>query len=233
MAGSRQAGGLGWLRRASPAGSAPGTPLIAPGTPSTAPGRPLPVFALVLYALGLALLLGLGSAYWAVVGDSPLGGVRAGPWRAWPGVGSREADPYARAVVARSGDAPLGIGEGLAFQAFTDEAGRPLDAACTYQVGAATPQARAWTLTLYDRDNRPVASDLERSGFSSAEILYEDNGRFFVALSRDAKPGNWLQLPAAGRFSLVLRLYDTPVSVGSTAFDRRTLPGVERTGCAP
>lgn len=187
---------------------------------------------LIAYAMALALLLGFGSAWWVLKGEYPVGSVHVGPWITWPKIGSRDADPYARAVVARSGDIPLGLGEGLAFFAPADSAGRALDAACTYRVGSVTPQARYWTLTVYDADGRPARTDLGRSGMTSAEILRRDDGSFQIELSRTVRPGNWLQLPSLGSFTLMLRLYDTPVAAGSAALDARVLPGIERVECA-
>ena len=199
---------------------------------SRRPAGRLSTPALVVYAIAVALLVGFGSAYWALKGEYPVGAVRVGPWLTWPKIGSRDADPYARAVVARSGEVPLGVGEGLAFLASADNAGRALDARCAYQVGSVTPQARYWTLTIYDAEGRPARTDLGRSGLTSAEILRRDDGSFVVELSRMARPGNWLQLPSSGDFTLVLRLYDTPVAAGSAALDARVLPGIERLECA-
>lgn len=188
--------------------------------------------ALLLYVLSLALLLGLGSAYWSISAPQPMiGGVQVGPWKTWPRIGARDADPYSRAVVARTGGIPLGAGEGLAFVAEADSAGRPLDAACAYRVGSVTPQTRHWTLTVYTPDGRPAVSELERAGFTSEEVLREPDGRFNLVLSREASPGNWLRLPASGRFTLVLRLYDTPVAVGTAALETRTVPAIEMLEC--
>jgi hypothetical protein len=193
----------------------------------------LPAPVLVAYAIALALLVGFGSAYWVLKGEYPVGSVHVGPWITWPKIGSRDADPYARAVVARSGDIPLGLGEGLAFFAPADNAGRALDTNCAYRVGSVTPQARYWTLTIYDADGRPARTDLGRSGMTSAEILRRDDGSFVIDLSRTVRPGNWLQLPSSGAFTLMLRLYDTPVAAGSAALDGRVLPGIERVECGP
>jgi hypothetical protein len=194
--------------------------------------RRLSSAALVLYAVGLALLIGLGSAYWAVSGDYPFGRVRAGVWQGAPRVGSREADPYTRAVVARNAEIPLAVGEGLTLTATRDEAGRALDVGCSYRIGSTTPQARYWTITLYDDEGRPASAGLERSGFTSAEVLREADGRFTIHLSREPMPGNWLRMPEGGRPGLVLRLYDTPVAAGTAALDTRSLPAIERLDCA-
>jgi len=195
--------------------------------------RPLSSAALVVHAVTLALLLGLGSAYWAVSGDYPFGKMRAGAWQAAPRVGSREVDPYARAVLARNAEIPLAIGEGITLTATEDDAGRPLDAGCAYRIGRAAPQTRYWTLTLYDAEGHPVSSELQRSGFTSAEVLRDVDGGFSIAISREPMPGNWLRAPEAGRLGLALRLYDTPVATGAATLDPRTFPAIERLDCRP
>lgn len=189
--------------------------------------------ALVLYALAIAAALGLSSAHWMTKGDYPFGSVRVGAWTVWPRAGSRDADPYTRAVNARTGTIPLGVGEGLVLRATADDSGRPLDPRCVYRIGATTPQARFWTLTLYDEDGRPVETPLGRSGFGSAEILRDAGGGFAIVMSREAAAGNWLMMPQSGAVSLLLRLYDSPASVGSAALDARVLPRIERGECAP
>jgi hypothetical protein len=187
--------------------------------------------ALVVYALALALGLGVSSAYFAVSGNYPFGEVRIGPWETWPQVGSIEADPYARTIVTRTGEVPLALGEGLTLIATIDTAGRALDSSCTYRVEGTTPQARLWTLTLYDRRGALISSELGRSGFASPELLRNADGRFVITLSREARPGNWLQLPPFGGFSMALRLYDTPVAVGSAGLTDESLPSIERLEC--
>jgi len=136
-------------------------------------------------------------------------------------------------VNARTGAIPLGVGEGLLLRASVDDGGRALDARCAYRVGPATPQARFWTLTLYDVAGRPVDTPLGRSGFSSAELLRDQNGGFSITVSREAATGNWLMMPESGPVTLIFRLYDSPASVGSAALDFRTVPRVEPLECAP
>ncbi len=228
---------------ASPAPPGPSDPPAEPvalrpsGRPAPAPlpARPrkrLSRAALLLYSLSLALGLGLGSAWWAVGGQYPVvGGVQVGPWKTWPRIGARDADPYARAVVARTSGIPLGAGEGITFVAEADDAGRPLDSSCAYRVGSVTPQTRYWTITVYDSAGRPAQSELGRAGFTSAEVLRAPDGGFTLELSRDAVPGNWLPLPREGRFSLILRLYESPVAVGTAALEARTVPSIRIVEC--
>jgi hypothetical protein len=185
----------------------------------------------VVYAFAVALGLGVTATYSAVTGDPPFGAVRAGPWVGWPQTGSRNADPYARAIGSRRADIPLAVGEGLALRAATDSAGQTLNARCVYRIGSATPQTRLWTLTLYDAARRLRTSDLERSGYTSGEVLRESDGRFWVTVGPTARPGNWLKTPATDAFSLVLRLYDTPVAATSAALNAAALPSIERIEC--
>jgi hypothetical protein len=191
--------------------------------------------ALTVYTLLLALGLGLGSAWLVLNGEPPFGRRQLGPWSTWPKLGSPEADPYMRAIVARRGDVPLAVGEGLTLLAHADAEGRSLDAACSYRVGSVTPQARLWTMTVYQPDAASrseivVASPLERSGFTSSEVVRRPDDGFDIFLSKDLSAGNWLQVPAKGAFSLVLRLYDMAGAAG-TNLDADELPTIERLGC--
>ncbi len=210
--------------------NAPGTGATRAPAPKPVSFRIVPTAFLIVYSLLLALGLGLGSTYWILKGDPPFGSLSLGPWKAWPALGSTSADPYMRAILARRGDVPLAIGEGLGFTATTDSEGRALDSACTYRVGADTPAARLWTLSVYEQDGRLVRTELGRNSFTSAEILRDAQDRFTIALSRSLQDGNWLQLPPTGRFSIVLRLYDTPGAAG-TGLTESTFPVIERVEC--
>jgi hypothetical protein len=194
--------------------------------------RSVPTVFLVVYALLLALGLGLGSAYWAMNGNPPFGSLRLGPWQAWPSLGSPEADPYMRAIIARRGDVPLATGEGLGFTATTDSEGRALDAGCSYSIGTAAPIARLWTLTLYDRDGRLPVTELGRRSFTSTEVVRDAQDRFTIALSREVQAGNWLQLPPSGPFAVTLRLYDPPGAAGAN-LEEADFPAIQRLGCGP
>jgi hypothetical protein len=136
-----------------------------------------------------------------------------------------------RAIVAKQGDLPLGLGEGLALLATEDSAGRPLEARCRYRLGDVTPPARAWTLALYDEDGRPLPSPWGWSGLTSSEVLRDREGRFAVTLSGRRAPATGCACRTGGRVSLTLRLYDTPVAAGSSALDPNVFPSIERSDC--
>jgi len=184
----------------------------------------------IAIALVIAAVLGLGTAWYAVDRGPLFGGLTAGPWKAWPSAGSPNADPYAIARLARSGEVPLGAGEGLAFTARTDQEGRPLEGRCTYRLDGVTPAARLWTLTAYDGGGRLMANAARRTGFHSREILRRQDGSFAIGVSDSVQPGNWLPIATGGAFSLVFRLYDTPLTTGGSVSDAM-MPRIEREAC--
>lgn len=184
----------------------------------------------IAIAVILAAVLGLATAWFAIERGPLFGGMAVGPWDAWPASGSPNADPYAVARLARTGEVPLGAGEGLAFTARNDSAGEPLSGRCTYRIDGQTPAARLWTLTAYDGNGRLMANAARRTGFQSREILRRPDGSFLVTASPDVQPGNWLPIATPGPFSLVFRLYDTPLTTGGEVSDRM-MPAIVLEGC--
>jgi hypothetical protein len=188
---------------------------------------------LILELLIVAVLaagIGLGLTGWAVKHPPMFDAVRSGPWSTDPKIGTVDVDLYALAVVARRGEAPLAVGDGLSFTAKRDSEGRKLRQNCTYVVSGATPAARAWTLFVSGAKT-PAAPDLRRD-FTNAELTHDSNGHFRVAVSSEVQPGDWLPLGAGdGRFSLVLAIYDTTLDALTGGHSVPDLPEIERTGC--
>ncbi|HXW27607.1 MAG TPA: DUF1214 domain-containing protein [Xanthobacteraceae bacterium] len=180
----------------------------------------------------VAAVLGLGATRFALDRGTAFGAVRIGAWTAWPRTGSADIDPYARAGIARSGELPVGLGDGVAFVARRDETGRPFDGRCEVVLSGTTPPARFWTLTLYDPEGRLVANSANRYGFTSQEIVRAADGRFEIVAAPRARPGNWLPTGGAERYVLVLRLYDTPVGVATGASREMPMPEIVARGCA-
>ena len=183
-----------------------------------------------LYALTLGAAGGLALTWYVASDRFDLGSLQIGPWTAWPMANALDANRYARARIAKSGDLPLASGEGIVFLAITDSASVPLDGRCRYRIAPILPPARWWTLTLYDEEGRLLVNSAGREGFTSAEILRESASEATIVTGPQAQPGNWLPT-AAGTFSLVLRLYDSPISTGLGTKDTVPLPTVERVGC--
>jgi hypothetical protein len=184
-----------------------------------------------LFAFAIAAAIGLGLTWMALTHGTAYGGVTIGAWTAWPKNGTPGIDPYARAIVARSGELPIGSGDGVAFYARTDDSGALLDGRCDVALAGITPQARFWTLTLYDPEGRLVANSVQRQGFTSQEVLRRSDGSFEITISPRARPGNWLPTGGVERYLLILRLYDTPVGVATRTGKDAPMPGVARRSC--
>jgi hypothetical protein len=183
-----------------------------------------------LFALCIAAAVGLGATWLALTQGQAFGGLTVGAWTAWPRHGTAGIDPYARAMVARSGELPTGSGDGIAFQARHDDIGNALDGRCDFVVSGITPQARYWTITLYDPDGALVRNSVQRHGFTSHEVLRRANGTFEITVGPRSRPGNWLPTGAIERYSLLLRLYDTPIGV-ATRGREVTMPTIARRSC--
>jgi hypothetical protein len=184
----------------------------------------------------LACVLGLTIGLWATVASlrSARGfdAVTIGPWTVSEKGGTPDADPYTRAAIERSGEIPLAQGEGLQFIARADDSGAALNPRCVYRVGRVAPPAHYWTLSLVDEQGYPVENGAGRYGFRSSEILRSADGGFAITVSASARSGNWLPIGADGRFALVLRLYDSPVSATAGALEKKAMPQIARESCA-
>jgi hypothetical protein len=184
-----------------------------------------------LFAFIVAAAIGLGLTWTALTEGTAYGGVTIGAWTAWPRNGTPGIDPYAKAIVARTGELPVGSGDGVAFYARADDSGLILDGRCDVVLAGTTPQARFWTLTLYDPEGRLVANSLQRQGFTSQEVIRRSDGSFEVTVSPRARPGNWLPTGGIERYVLVLRLYDTPIGAATRTGRDAPMPAVARRSC--
>jgi hypothetical protein len=183
-----------------------------------------------LYTFMLAAVIGLGSTWFALTHDAGFGALRIGSWTARPRTGTGNIDPYARAGLARSGVLPVALGDGVAFVARRDDQGRLLDGRCDTIVKGTTPAARYFTLTLYDPDGRLVANSLDRQGFTSEELVRNQDGSFELTIAPRARPGNWLPTGGVERYILVLRFYDTSVGVATRAEREAPMPAIKSMG---
>jgi len=184
----------------------------------------------IAIAVVIAAVIGLSTAWLAVDRGYMFGSVSIGDWTAWPRAGTADADPYSLAWLARSGEVPLGAGEGIAFTAKADHDGDPLAGNCVYSVVGQTPAARLWTLTAYDAGGHLMPNAAQREAFHSQEILRRSDGSFEILVAADVQPGNWLPISRVDYFELVVRLYDTPLTTGGT-FGGLTMPEIRREQC--
>jgi hypothetical protein len=180
----------------------------------------------------IAAAVGLGATWLTLTRGVAFGSLTIGAWTAWPKSGSVDIDPYARANIARTGELPTGMGDGVAFYAKSDDAKNSFDGRCTFTISGMTPAARYWTVTLYDPDGKLVANTIDRHSFTSDEIVRGGDGSFAVTVAPLARPGNWLPTGGVDKFVLVLRLYDTPIGVSTGTTKEGPMPAVTRKGCS-
>lgn len=163
----------------------------------------------LLLFFGLAGAIGLGLTGVAVNRNLMIGEVRIGPWVAFPSIGTADPDPYARASIARRGRVPLALGDGIEFQATEDSTGDALSGTCAYDVSGGNIPARYWTIAV---QSASLATSPGRSALTSVELLRRESGSFIITAAPSARPANWIATPRNAPFTLVLRLYDTPLS---------------------
>lgn len=185
-----------------------------------------------IFTFVLAAIIGLSATWFTLTRGVAFGSLTVGAWTAWPKNGSVDIDPYAHATIARNGELPIGMGDGVAFYASSDDARQPFDGRCTFTVSGLTPPARYWTVTLYDPQGRLVANKIDRHDFTSEEIVREADGRFTITVAPQARAGNWLPTGGVDRFVLVWRLYDTPIGVATRTTKDGPMPSITRKGCS-
>jgi hypothetical protein len=186
---------------------------------------------ITLVTLIIATIVGLGTTWMTATRGVNVGTIKIGAWTARPKTGTSDIDPYSRASVARSGELPVGTGDGVMFSATTDDTGRKLDGRCDVVVKGVTPAARFWTMTIYDLKGRLVANSLQRYGFTSQEIVRGSDGSFELRMTSRSRAGNWLPTGGLDRYMLVLRLYDTPVGVGTRTQKDAPMPSIMTVSC--
>ena len=135
----------------------------------------------------VALMLGIGSAWYMIERGSPLTTTKVGPWDGWVSEGNPSADPYTLAHVARSGRLPLTSTVARYFVARSDSAGRSLTSDCEYLIEGFPLNARWWSLAVYDEYGGLIDNSSARYSFNSEEMLRHADGTFRVNLSRNAR----------------------------------------------
>ena len=133
----------------------------------------------------VALMLGIGSAWYMIEHGSPLTTEQVGPWASWITEGNPNADPYTKAHVARSGRLPLTSTVARYFTARTDSAGHTLTSDCQYAILGSPLNARWWSLAVYDEHGGSSRIHPQRYSFNSEELLRHADGTYRVNLSQE------------------------------------------------
>jgi hypothetical protein len=179
----------------------------------------------------LATVVGLGATWMTATRGTDLGTLTIGAWTARPKTGTADIDPYSRASIARSGELPVGTGDGVAFSATTDDK----QAAARRALRRGRQRRHAGGAVLDADAVRPkghlVANSLQRYGFTSQEIIRGSDGAFEIRVASRSRAGNWLPTGGIERYALMLRLYDTPVGVATRTQRDAPMPSIATVGC--
>jgi hypothetical protein len=168
-------------------------------------------FVSVVSAVIVGLVIGGGGAIYALK-HSTIGG---DSYRGWMGsklTGSTAADPYTRAMIAKSGLLALNRSETIYFTLTKDEHGRALTQNCAYQLKGGPFPARWWSVTIYAADDYLPKNHDGAFSIDDTRTQKDPGGGWTAAVSLQ-RPGpggapNWISTWDAGNFSLTLRLYN-------------------------
>lgn len=182
--------------------------------------------------LGMAIGGGAWLTWYALRGSDHFEAVTIGGWTAYPQAGTPDADPYAKARLARDGSLSLGAAEGVIFFADKDSGGGALSGKCSYSLEGASPSARLWTLFAVKKNQTPlqVADQNWPTSLHSEGIVYDNDGKFKVAVAANARANNWLAIPSTGEFMLAFTLYDSPVATNKGLVET-SFPTLKKVGC--
>ena len=183
--------------------------------------------AFILVSLA-ASLIGIGSAWFALQGDLKFQKVEIGQWDIWPRAADPTADPYTKAYLARLGRTWMSTTEGLAFFSNKDSKGENYASNCEYRLTGIIPRGRLWTLSYLETGKQ--TSGAGPAYITSDDVIWSENDQLEIYIAKTAQPGNWLPLTSKSGFTLILRIYDTPLT--SSALDSAIkTPLIERVSC--
>jgi hypothetical protein len=186
-----------------------------------------------------ALLIGLGSAYWAI--NAGLGSdIQNGAWQTDPNIGSDQATPYARAAVARAGLLALNKSETIYFTAFADDSGAPLSTACHYTLAGKPLETRWWSITAYGSDHYLIANTDDRYSQAMNTVSRGPDNEFVINVNPNGSGENGIPTGFVGpssddnpgiAFSLTLRLYN-PDPATYSDLGGIALPTITKESCS-
>ena len=150
-------------------------------------------------------------------------------WITVEGMGSKDADPLLKALVARRGIFANAKDKTVYFNGYIDSPIKRFKGGRHYQITGQTGIPAAWwSITLYDADFFLFDNADHRYSFTDFNVKADESGHFVidVAAERPQNATNWLPSPRAGSIALLLRVYEpTPTlyeNLGSYPLPRIT-----------
>ena len=185
----------------------------------------------ILVSLTLGLGSGIFSAYYVIRQGVRTAEFSVGPWQSFREITINEINPYALAHTAGFGNLKLANFEALYFIARKDEDNRALSGRCEYVVEGKNPDARWWSLTVYDQRGRLFDNPAERYSFNNTNLPVNKNAHYKIALAANARAGNWIPIQADKPFLLMLRLYSPGIS-SIRDVNEISFPKIKRVDCS-
>ena len=188
---------------------------------------------LALAAGSMAAIAAGAAVAWFITGSAQtIEGRGPGPWSTAASIGDSSAGMLTRATVARTGLWALPPSEVIYFLTDRDDAGRPLDARCTYELkGRSDLPARWWSISAYV-DYHFVDNAQSRYSYTKTNVAQDTDGRYTIRVSRTPQPGNWLPLgDKPGKVHLLTRLYQ-PDPARTAVPEHVPLAKITRLACA-
>lgn len=165
-------------------------------------------------------------------GLNPLdfGNIEVAGWRSDFSIGSRAADPYTRARVARHGLLALAQSEAVYFTRSRDDAGDLFSEACHYRLSGGAMPAGWWSVTLYDAASMLPTNDDEAPSIDASRV---GAGRWeaIIAPHRPDGAQHWISSQQGGPFDLTLRLYMPQPELLVAPEETLAPPKIEKLGC--
>lgn len=177
-----------------------------------------------------ALILGVGSALWAIRSVTQTAWLQNGAWRVNLAVGSSELGMYSRAAVSYGGLFAMQKSEAIYFSASTDDGGRPLQSNCDYRIQGTDFDSRWWSITLYGADYFLIPNDQDRYSYNGGNLARQSDGSYRIWISNSARQGNWIPSGNEEQLYLNLRLYNPSQSIYEQP-ERVKLPRIIKEVC--
>lgn len=189
-------------------------------------------FFKLIGVITFALVLGAGSAWWAIRGAVQASGITNGAWYTSTVIGSTASEPYSRAQIALTGLLALNKSEAVYFTATQDDEGNPLRGACSYEVTGRNLAARWWSITAYASDHFLIPNEAERFSYNVASLglRFAPIAKWRINVSAQEQQSNWLPVKADDFFSLTLRLYNPSQQILGN-LEGVGLPQIKRISC--
>ena len=192
--------------------------------------------ALLYFGLACIGLLGGGLSALQMSGliDSKSGvalsEVNIDHWASDWSIGSKAADGYTRARVARYGLLGLAKSEAVYFVRSKDETGAPLEGRCTYVLSGTQQDALWWSITLYDEQSRLPMNEDEALSIDLTQVGSDGPWEALVSPNRP-QTGHWISSRAAKTFDLMLRLYQPSDQVLTAPEAAVKAPSLRKLSC--